>query len=148
MASLKSGSAEDLVLEAGNWRPLPSPTWLSQPFWDSCADERLIVQQCGDCGSHVFRPQFACTSCFSTNLDWVQASGSGFLHSYSIVRRPAYPELPEVYVVAAVRMTENWFMMSNLIDCRVEDVQFEMPLEVVYRSYGDLTLPFVKPATA
>ena len=136
----------DAHLEAGNWRPLPSPTWLSRPFWDACAEGRLIVQQCKECGKHIFRPQFACTQCFSTDLHWVQASGKGFLHSYSTVRRPAFPELPSIYVVAAVRMEEDWFMMSNLIDCSVDEVRVEMPLEVAFKSFGELTLPFVKPA--
>jgi uncharacterized protein len=133
------------LLEPGTWRPLPRSTWLTEPFWRAASEGRLIVQRCQECGQHVFRPQFGCTRCLSTQLEWVDASGRGSLHSYSVVRRPAYPELPDVYVVVVVRMEEGWHMMSNLIDCAIEDIEVDMPLATKFVHYEDMALPFVVP---
>jgi uncharacterized protein len=133
------------TLVPGPWRPLPKPTWLTEPFWEAAKNGRLIVQRCSDCGSYIFRPQFACTHCFSTDLNWVEASGRGVINSFSAVRRPAYPELPNPYVVVVVEMAEGWYMMSNIIGCMVDDVHIGMRVVVKLIHYGDVALPFVVP---
>jgi hypothetical protein len=135
----------DEALTAGSWRPLPEPSWLTAPFWDAAAKGVVRIQRCDDCGTYVFRPEAFCTSCFSESLTWTDVSGDGAIHSYSIVRRGAYPELPPVYAVVSVAMAEGWFMMSNLIDANVSDVKIDLPVRVRHVTYGELHLPFVVP---
>lgn len=135
-------------LVSGPWRPLPKPTWLTEPFWEAAKNGRLLVQRCSECGSYIFRPQFACTQCFSADLVWVEASGHGVINSFSTVRRPAYPELPDPYVVVVVKMAEGWYMMSNLIDCAVDEVHIGMRVVVKFVRYDDIALPFVEPDTS
>ena len=132
-------------LVPGTWRPLPTPTWLTEPFWDAAREGCLVVQRCTDCGEYVFRPHFACTRCLSDRLDWVQSKGTGIIDSFSIVKRPAFPELPAVYAVVSVKMHEGWFMMSNAIDCEVSDVKVDLPVRVAFRDVGGMSLPFVEP---
>ena len=72
-------------------------------------------------------------------------SGEGTIHSWSIVRRPAHPDLPAVYAVVGVAMAEGWYMMSNLIEANVSDVRIDMPVRVRHVAYRDLHLPFVVP---
>jgi len=60
-------------------RPLPShpqPT-VTSPFWEATADERLLIQQCGNCEDHVWHPRSICPYCFYEDLHWVEASGEG-----------------------------------------------------------------------
>lgn len=103
------------------------------------------MQRCTDCGLYIFRPQFACTNCLSTSLEWRESTGNGVINSYSIVRRPAYPDLPEIYAVVAVEMQEGWYMMSNLIDCDIGDVRIGLRVAVKFVEVGGTTLPFVVP---
>jgi uncharacterized protein len=133
------------MLQPGPWRPPVESTWLTEPFWLAAREHRLIVQRCPSCGKYIFRPQYACTNCLTTPLEWVDATGYGVINSYSVVRRPAYPELPDVYVVLALEMEEGWFMMSNLIGCQVEDVRVGMEIQTTFVDYGALTLPFAAP---
>lgn len=121
-------------------------SWLTEPFWDAAEQGRLIVQRCRQCGLYVFRPQYACTRCLSTDLEWVASSGTGSVHSFSIVTRPAYPELPVPYAVVVVEIDEGWFMMSNLINGTVDDVRIDRRVRVAFRDCGGMTLPFVEPA--
>jgi uncharacterized protein len=144
--AVTSAEGSDALLVPGGWRPLPTPSWLTAPFWAAAGEGRLIVQRCTECAAYVFRPQYACTRCLSTDLEWVDSSGTGTLHSFSIVKRPAYPELPEPYVVIVVQMDEGWSMMSNLIDCSVADVRIGMALRVAFRDVGGMSLPFMGPA--
>jgi hypothetical protein len=134
------------MLVAGAWRPVPVPTWLTEPFWQAAREGRLLVQRCAACGTYVFRPQYACTTCLSTELEWEQSAGTGTLHSFSVVRRPAYPELPVPYVVVNVEMDEGWFMMSNLIGCTVDEVAIGLRVAVSFQECNGLSLPFVRPA--
>jgi uncharacterized protein len=135
-------------LEAGDWRPAVAVTWLTKPFWDAAAEGRLVVQRCAECGLHVFRPQIACTRCLSTSLEWTEATGRGVVNSFSIVRRPAYPELPSVYAVVAAEMEEGWYMMSNLIHCHDADVRIGMQVQTCFVEISGTSLPFVEPATS
>lgn len=135
----------EAMLVPGVWRPLPTASWLTKPFWDAAKHGKLIVQRCTDCQRFVFRPQYACIGCLSTNLDWTESSGTGSVNSYSVVSRPAYPELPVPYAVVTVELDEGWFMMSNLIGCKVNDVQIGMRVRATFRDCGGMSLPFVEP---
>jgi uncharacterized protein len=135
----------DEALRAGAWRPLPEPSWLTAPFWDAAAQGRVRIQCCDDCETYVFRPEAFCTSCFSASLTWTDVSGHGVIHSFSVVRRGAYPELPPVYAVVSIAMAEGWFMMSNLIDANVSDVKIDLPVRISHVPFGQLYLPFVVP---
>ena len=37
-------------------------------------------------------------------------------------------------------------MLSNLIDCAVDDIQVGMPVEVAFRAVGAVMLPYFRPA--
>lgn len=45
-------------------KPVPIVNTWAQPFWDAAKEERLIIQQCSDCGKHVFYPRIACPPLF------------------------------------------------------------------------------------
>lgn len=137
-----------MILEPGSWRPSVTPTWLTQPFWEAARLGRLIVQRCEPCHTYVFRPQYACTRCTSTELRWVEASGHGVLNSFSVVRRPAYPDLPQVYVVVVVEMEEGWSMMSNLVGCDVESVHIGQEVHAEFFDFDGVSLPFMVPNLA
>jgi len=76
-------------------------------------------------------------------LEWVRSSGFGTINSFSVVKRPAYPQLPSVYAVVAVEMDEGWFMMSNVVDCEVAEVCVDARVQVAFRSIEGMALPFM-----
>jgi len=127
--------------------PLPRPTELSRPHWEGCRAGALLVQRCRDCGAYVFIPQPVCTACFGPRLDWVRSSGRGTVYSFTRVYRPPRPAFEVPYVVAIVELEEGWYMLSNIVDCDVDDVAVGMPVEVSFRPMSEeISLPMFRPA--
>ena len=134
------------LTKAHEGTPLPRPTPLSRPFWDGCNEGELRVQRCEDCGTHVFIPNFVCTSCFSESLEWVVSSGKGTVYSWTVVHRPQRPSFRCPYAVAIVELEEGYHMLSNLLGVDPEAVAVGMPVEVEFvKSSDDITLPYFKP---
>jgi uncharacterized OB-fold protein len=126
--------------------PLPRPTALSLPYWEGCREGMLKVQQCTKCKTCVFIPQPCCTQCQSTDLIWIECSGRGTVYSYTIVHRAPRPQFATPYAVAIIELEEGWHMLSNVIDCPVEEVAIDMPVRVVFSKMNDeISLPYFRP---
>jgi uncharacterized OB-fold protein len=127
--------------------PLPRPTELSEPHWEGCREGTLRVQQCQACQTCVFIPQPCCTQCQSTDLAWIDCSGKGKVYSYTVVHRAPRPQFETPYVVAIIELEEGWYMLSNVLDCAVDDVEVDMPVRVEFRKMTeDITLPYFVPS--
>jgi hypothetical protein len=127
--------------------PLPRPTEISRPHWEGCREGVLRVQRCRDCEGYVFIPQPVCTHCFGAALEWVESSGRGTVYSFTRVHRPPRPEFEVPYTVAIIELEEGWHMLSNIVECAIEDVRVGMPVEVTFRPMSDeITLPMFRPS--
>ena len=127
--------------------PLPTPSPLSRPHWEGCREGVLRVQRCSECGDFVFIPRIGCPRCLRETLEWVESSGRGTVYSHSVVHRPQRPEFEAPYIVAIVELEEGWHMLTNLIDCEIDDVRIGMNVEVAYRKMSDeITLPYFQPS--
>ncbi len=113
---------------------MPVPTPETEAYWQACNEGRLLVQRCAACGNHQFYPRLLCSACGSRDVDWQEASGSGRVKSFTIIRRPvteAYADdVP--YVVALIELAEGPTMMSNVVGCDVEDVAIGMQVSVQF----------------
>ena len=98
-------------------KPLPAPTPVSAPFWEGLKQEKVIIQQCGDCQAWGFYPRTHCRACLSSNLIWREVSGEGTLHTYTITRQPTAPhfsdEVPQF--LAMVDLDEGVRLTTTLI---------------------------------
>lgn len=97
-----------------------------QVYQDFLADGRFMLQQCKDCGGHVFYPRALCVHCGSAELKWVEASGRGTVYSTSVVR--VKPGTGEDYNVALIDLEEGPRMMSRVVDLAPEKVRIGMPV--------------------
>ena len=113
---------------------LPAITPLTRPFWDAAAEGRLLLPRCNACERHFFRPEVACTHCFATDWQWVQASGRGTLYSYTVVHRAPAPGFVVPLVLAIVELDEGPVMFSNLVDCAEADIRIGMALQVRFEA--------------
>ncbi|WP_411965896.1 Zn-ribbon domain-containing OB-fold protein [Haloferax sp. YSMS24] len=126
-------------------------TLTAKRFWEASAEERFVVQQCGDCSEHVFPPQDVCPYCWADALAWTEVSGDGVVHSFSTV----YIDLHEAwaervpYTVAFVRLAEGPLVVSNLVDCDPDEAEIGMDVEVVFGELPgeDGVFPQFRPAT-
>ena len=130
-------------------RPLPKPTPETRHFWDGTAVGELRLQRCRSCDQTYFPPQPFCPRCASDDVEVVRASGRGSLYSYVITHRAA-PGFEAPYVIAEVELEEGPRMLSNLvgIDPDPELLVLDLPLEVTFEAFDDITLPQFRPRSA
>ena len=94
---------------------------------------------------HILSRKF-CPECWSGNLDWKEASGKAkiytFSTAYSMVEPKFMDELP--YTIAYVDL---WGvrMMTRIVDCKPEDITFDMEVEVVFHERDGFFLPYFRP---
>ena len=127
---------------------LPTPDETTEAFWAATAEGRLLIKNCRDCGRFHAYPRPFCPHCWSENVDWVEASGRATLYTFSIVRQndlaPFRDRLP--YVAAIVDLDEGPRLMTNVVDCAVEDVRIGMALEFTTRAAEEFAVPVFRPA--
>ena len=129
-------------------KPLPQTQPWSEKFWEGTKEGKLLIQVCKDCDSLIFYPRNFCPECWSGNLDWVEASGRGtvftFSTAYDMVEPKFMDELP--YTIAYVDLEEGVRMMTRLVDCQPEELQFGMAVEVLFHERDGFFLPYFRPA--
>ena len=128
--------------------PTPVPNADNAGFWDGCRRGELRLQRCRDCGAYRHHPRPMCPACHSLAHDWVRSSGRGTIYSFTIAHRPTLPAFEDhlPYNVVVIELEEGVFMVSNLVDCRNEDIRIGLPVEVVFEALNeDIVLPKFKP---
>ena len=94
---------------------VPAPTPDTQPYWDGLKDHRLRLQRCADCGKVRHYPRPMCDACWSMNTDWVDAAGTGTVHSWTITHYAFHPgwkgDLP--YLLLTVDLPEGVRMYTG-----------------------------------
>jgi uncharacterized OB-fold protein len=125
--------------------PHAAPDPSTAPFWEGCTQGVLRYQRCVQCGTAAFPPTPTCRHCLSIELDWQTSSGVGRLYSWTVAWRPATPAFPTPYAPAIVDMAEGFQLVSNLVDCVVEELTVDLPVTAVFRAVGELTLAYFTP---
>jgi len=131
-------------------RPLPQVTPEMAPFWEAARRHELVVQRCRGCGELSFPARDLCSRCLSREADWVPVSGRGSIFSFVVMHQVYHPGFADQvpYAVVVVQLEEGARILSNLLDCPVQDVRVDMPVEVVFEELTpEVTLPKFRPRT-
>lgn len=90
-------------------KPLPLPNALSQPYWEAALDGRLVLQCCAACTKVRHYPRLLCDRCFSSEVNWIPATGRGTVHSWTVAHHAFHAafaaELP--YTLVTVDLEEG-----------------------------------------
>lgn len=123
--------------------PAPAVNPENKPWFDAAAEGRLLLKRCGDCGEYHHYPRAICPFCFSANTAWVEAKGTGSVHTYSVLRRG----VPVPYCIAYVTLDEGVSMMTNIVDCDLDTVRIGQKVKVVFKpTEGGPPVPMFAPA--
>ena len=113
----------------------------TEAYWESAKNGKLIIKTCRSCGRLHYYPRRICPHCLSDDTDWVEASGNGTIYTYSVMRRTEKP-----YVIAYVTLEEGVTMLSNIVDCDVDEVVVGQAVKVVFHdTVGGHALPLFRP---
>ena len=126
-------------------KPVPRPTPTEQPFYDACAAGKLVLQRCQSCGHVLFYPRTHCDACQSDQLVWEDASGTGTVASYTVVRRGVSADFETPYVIALIDLDEGPRMMSQIVGADLDGLTVGLSVKVDFAAWSeDITLPLFR----
>jgi uncharacterized protein len=133
-------------------KPLPRPLSpeLTRPFWEAAKRHEFVMPRCKLCDHLFFYPRSECPRCLSNHLEWMKVSGRGRLHTYTVVYQPANAAFRDdtPYIYAVVQLDEGPRMVSNVVQCEIDAVRVDMPLEAIFEDVTpEWTLVKFKPAS-
>jgi len=125
-------------------KPVPDITPDSKPYWDGLNERRLRLQKCGSCGKVRHYPHPMCAACYSFDVEWIDASGRGKVHSWTVAHHAFHPgfksELP--YVLVTVDLDEGVRMNAPLRGFDAAKLRIGLPVRVVFeQATAELSLP-------
>ncbi|RPI45315.1 MAG: DNA-binding protein [Betaproteobacteria bacterium] len=106
-----------------------------EPYFEAAAKGKLLLKKCKDCGQYHHFPRGICPHCFSTNVDWVEAKGTGTIYSYSVTRRAG----PIPYCIAYVTLDEGVTVLTNIVDCDLDTVKIGQKVKLTFKATGNGT---------
>jgi uncharacterized OB-fold protein len=117
------------------------------PFWTGGERGELVMWRCQACGYWIHPPAPICPTCLSRDIATEVLSGRGVVHSFTVNEQNWNPTMPPPYVIALVELDEQpgLRLMTNIVNCRADDVRFEMPVRVVFEHHDDVWIPLFEP---
>jgi len=128
-------------------KPIPPKGTHTLPFWEGTKAGKLMLPRCRDCNHVHWYPRHICPYCHSMNLEWIEASGRGTIHTFA-VQYMAYggwaQEVP--FVTAFIDLHEGDRMLTVLrgVDPKKpEEIRVGAAVKVEFEQADDSTfIPF------
>jgi uncharacterized protein len=128
-------------------KPVPNRGTNTGPFWDGTKAGKLMLPRCQECNRVHWYPRFICPFCHSSNLEWIEGSGEGTIHTFAVqhLTPPAWQgEAP--YVTAYIDLKEGDRMLTILrgVDPnQPENIKIGARVKVEFEAASeDMHLPF------
>ena len=130
-------------------RPLPKlGSYLdTKEFWEGAKRQKLMLQFCTETRKFQHYPRPVSVYTGRHTVEWREASGLGRVYSWTVTRSP-WPghESRVPYICAYVDLEEGVRFLCNLVDCREDEVEIGMPVEVRWdRLSEDVVYPDFAP---
>jgi uncharacterized OB-fold protein len=69
-------------------KPIPFPDpFVAKPYWDGAKEGKLMLPRCTTCSRVHFYPRIICPNCGQRTIEWIEASGEGYLHTFAVQHR-------------------------------------------------------------
>ena len=131
--------ATEAILDAD---PYVSNHPQARPFWQAAAQGVFLLPHCRACGRAHWYPRPFCPHCDGDSVAWQPASGLGSLYACSMLRR-----VTPARIMAYVQVQEGPILLTNMVDCRIEDLRIDMPVDVTFRPAKEgRCVPVFRPA--
>ena len=131
-------------------KPLPLLDGLAAEFYGWCRRHELRFQRCASCGTWRHVPRLLCPECASPNFEWARSSGRGRVFTWTVAARAMHRAFQQdvPYAPVVIEMEEGVRMVSALIDCPPEELEIDMPVEVVFEDVTpEVALPKFRRAS-
>ena len=125
-------------------KPLPALDGFAGEFYGYCKSHELRFQRCTACRTWRHVPREMCASCGSFETEWARSSGRGRVYTWTVAVLAMHPAFQDVtpYAPVVVEMEEGVRLLSQVVDCPPDDLEIDMPVEVVFEDMTPaVTLP-------
>lgn len=125
-------------------RPVPDMTPETAPFWRAASNGKLLLRECSLCDLIFYYPRARCPDCLSDDVNWLEASGTGIVYSYSVSEQiSGWPDEDLPLVVAYVELDEGPRMMTIIVSCNPSEVSVGSAVEVRFipTEDGEISIP-------
>ncbi len=95
----------------------PGETPDNKPVLDGYRAGKFLLGKCLDTGKLFHYPRHISPFTLSSNVEFVEAKGTGVVYSYSIARGKA------PFSVAYVKLDEGPIVLTNIIECDLDSVK-------------------------
>ena len=96
-------------------KPIPDPSPDMKVFWEGAKAGKLMLPRCTNCNRIHWYPRMICPHCHSTDLEWVEGSGEGRIHTFAVQTRSAGGwEKETPFVTAFIDLNEGDRMLTVL----------------------------------
>lgn len=121
-------------------RAVPKKLPISAPFWEGTRQKKLVIQYCRDTGQYQFFPRAVSVFTGSDNLEWREVSGLGEVFTFTIARvgRGGFADAVP-FIVASVLLEEGVTILSNIVDCDIDQVEIGMKVKPAWAPLEDGT---------
>ena len=127
-------------------RPIPKPSELDQQFWAATKQGKLLLQRCTTTGRYQWYPRAHSLFDPQGAVEWVESSGLGEVHTFTVVHRSLYPGLATPYVLVVVRLREGVLMTGHLRNIPDDQVRIGQLVRVAFENASDdIALPVFEP---
>jgi len=107
----------------------PEPNPETAAFWQATSNGRLMLGSCKSCSKPHWYPRAICPHCFSDQTELTEASGTGEIYSFSVMKRAKIP-----YAIAYVTLDEGPKMMTNIVDTDYDAITIGQKVKVVFKA--------------
>jgi len=125
-------------------KPLPLLNGFAGEFYGFCKARELRFQRCTACGTWRHVPREMCASCGSFEAEWARSSGRGRVYTWTVAVQAMHPAFRDVapYAPVVVAMDEGVRLLTQVVDCPPDQLEIDMPVEVVFEDVTpEVTLP-------
>ncbi len=128
-------------------KPIPTPTPLTQPFFDGAKEGKLMLPRCTNCNRVHWYPRHLCPFCHHNGIEWIEGSGKGRLHTFAVQHRAFGGWAAEApFVTAYIDLNEGDRMATVLrgVDpTKPEEIKVGSLVEVEFEEASDdVSIPF------
>jgi len=109
---------------------MPSPR-----YWREIPSRlRLEASQCTGCGKVIYPARIVCPACRGTERESLSLSPNGKLITHTIIHvGPAEFQWEQPYAIAVIETPENARLMTQVVDCKFEDLKAGMEVDLELR---------------
>jgi uncharacterized OB-fold protein len=130
--------------------PYPIPEYGAEAYWAACNDGRLVMQRCTACSKFRWHPAPLCTHCGDDAFTWAPLSGRGKISTWTVITHPVHPaavaRVPYVVVEVELEEQAGLRILSNLVGCDIEAIDFDQEVEVTFETHPTgQKLPVFRP---